>query len=411
MSIVTEYHELTQGIKDRPLHPKVWLKRAAFFLKAEYPVLSCADAYKAYLLADSDFKTKEEYRCNLEETVLKSLRNEARFALAKSLIELDDPTYAGDCLDEIEGEEGEETPAKELLETAVNSKWDEIERTDKRPSFKHIEYPWMAIKHQTRGDDVLTRPRRELARYGLELKQSTVSRDPRVLGVFAKRDFVAGSIIAERLDTEIVEVKEVSADKDMTTFIQAILRDNVQKALVSEHFHLLDHKVISTLTGNYNSRETFSFEDHIVDIFEILAPRFHVYEEGFDYWVILTALSRIRNNRFWHNGWEGVQDIFSFINHSCSWNTHWDLPRLPNQMRLSARKKISQGEELFVSYLGDGDSKMSVSKRRQMLTGWFNGDCMCSKCKREAEALDRNKRSRDSDDQEGGKKKARKSIK
>lgn len=51
---------------------------------------------------------------------------------------------------------------------------------------------------------------------------------------------------------------------------------------------------------------------------------------------------------------------------------------------LFTTREVGTGEELCISYIGQGGNEMGVRERRRKLMGWFGMDCGCGKCVREA---------------------------
>jgi hypothetical protein len=387
----TAYHGFTSVIKAYPLHPSCWLTRANFFLD-QYPILAVADAYKAYLLAQSDFINLEKYRSRITERNLQKYRNEARITLVRALLALHAVNDASIYLREFEGTGYSHVIGK--LAEEVRRMNLEVSLTGRTPKFERKKYPWMAERHVSRSPETLGETRKQLNRYGLELSQSTITNDPQVFGLFAKKKFRGEGPIANDLQCQIVKLTKGDRKKDVhTTYVQRLLKEHIRNSSQSSQTdHLLDEATISVLTAGYHGVEDFSMKQHVVEIFEILRPRFHIYEETFDFWVIMTVWNRIMTNCFGRKDYEGIQPLFSFFNHSCDPNTLWDLTYPPNRMQLSTLKTVFKDEELFVSYLSSDDLRKPVHSRRQLLTQWIDGDCMCSRCK--AEALGDKKRKR-----------------
>jgi hypothetical protein len=284
MSTLTEatYHELTSSIKDNPLHSFVWITHAYFFLDG-YPILAVADAYKAYLLAQPDFIPEEHDGLRIKKRNLQKSRNAARLILVHALLALDAVADAVYYLREFEGPEYSDVKDELAEEARLRSL--EVSKSGRNPSFKRQKFPWMAEKHASRSQESLRETRKQLAHYGLELKQSTVTDDPQVFGLFAKKNVLAKSLVATDLKCQIVKLKGKPGDpEDLTNYIQWMLKDHVRKASESSQTkHLLDDATTSILTAVYHGVDEFSMKHHVVDIFEILKPRFHVYEETFDF--------------------------------------------------------------------------------------------------------------------------------
>jgi hypothetical protein len=69
------------------------------------------------------------------------------------------------------------------------------------------------------------------------------------------------------------------------------------------------------------------------------------------------------------------------FNHSCNPNVEWKREDGSTTVRFFARRNIRQDEELFCSYINVGDA--SLEERAELLWPWFEGPCLCDRCKTE----------------------------
>jgi hypothetical protein len=70
------------------------------------------------------------------------------------------------------------------------------------------------------------------------------------------------------------------------------------------------------------------------------------------------------------------------MNHSCDPNVEWKFVNGTAEVELVALRPISQGEELFISYI---DQTMDVSHRREKLRSLYGFLCECWRCITELE--------------------------
>jgi hypothetical protein len=387
------YDGLTKELKDNPQHPAPWLARAEVFL-TQYPLLAVADSYKAYLLTRSDFKPRRGKKADLQKKTLNDLANQARLLLVHSLLRLDAVQDALVYLREID----DEKYAGTVSEIEFKVQWN-VNRSyigNKKSFFRREKYPWVEEKDVTRSDEVLETARKALGEYNLDIRQSTVVNNPQVYGVFSKDSIQAGTLIAPSLKNTLFKMKRGSGERgDETTTIKIILRKSISRAMESNECRLLDDELVAALTPSFHGVVEFSMKEDIKDIFEILRPRFHVYDEAYEFWRIMILDWRIQTNTFEYLGHEGIQEQFAFINHSCDPSLSWRLFGWPpDKMTLGALKDISEGEELFVSYISTAELRLPVHLRRKILWGWFGADCMCSRCKQESVMTENKKRKR-----------------
>lgn len=100
------------------------------------------------------------------------------------------------------------------------------------------------------------------------------------------------------------------------------------------------------------------------------------YDPGF-----MKALGRMSLNLEAHGG---LYTLHSHLNHSCTPNVsvrHLDKRTALARITVLAKRPIKAGEELLVTYV---NPEMGVQARRQELRAWGFGDCLCSRCVKEA---------------------------
>jgi hypothetical protein len=100
-------------------------------------------------------------------------------------------------------------------------------------------------------------------------------------------------------------------------------------------------------------------------------------------------LARVDNNVWTDPGIASLNILFCAFNHSCEPNVEWHIDpsngRCPT-VRLTAKRDIEAGEQLFViydQYLGTA----SLMDRRAALRRWLDADCRCVRCAWEEAAL------------------------
>lgn len=82
----------------------------------------------------------------------------------------------------------------------------------------------------------------------------------------------------------------------------------------------------------------------------------------------------------------GLYVLHSHLNHSCSPNVsvrHLEQRTALSRITLVARRDLSPGEELFITYV---NPDLPLEQRRRQLLEWGFGDCLCSRCLEEEKA-------------------------
>jgi SET domain len=135
----------------------------------------------------------------------------------------------------------------------------------------------------------------------------------------------------------------------------------------------------------------FSFEKDVVWPFNMLHQLgIDIWSNpAFDGWVLQTIKAKMRANSWEREVGEtqiqAISTLFSYFNHSCSSNAKWEHVGSGTTLKVTTIRPIVAGEEIFISYLcGEDLTLVSRAKRQERLQGWFK-ECLCSRCKREAE--------------------------
>ncbi len=84
-------------------------------------------------------------------------------------------------------------------------------------------------------------------------------------------------------------------------------------------------------------------------------------------------------------GWLLFLEDLSLFNHSCEPNVDWATQKDHRTVVMRVSRDVVAGEQLFVEYDGFEHDK-PVHERRQRLTRWIDGLCMCTRCVREEQA-------------------------
>ncbi|KAH9914053.1 SET domain-containing protein [Epithele typhae] len=120
-----------------------------------------------------------------------------------------------------------------------------------------------------------------------------------------------------------------------------------------------------------------------------------VVETLFEYEAFLQGLGRMSLNLEAHGG---LYVLHSHLNHSCNPNVsvrHLDQRTALSRITLIARRPITPGEELLITYV---NPDMPLEPRRRNLLEWGFGKCMCERCIVE----EREKKERDEVEGENG---------
>jgi hypothetical protein len=152
----------------------------------------------------------------------------------------------------------------------------------------------------------------------------------------------------------------------------------------------LEHPLIARLQplANCEHLDVFTFTESIVIPIKILEQLgVDVFANpNFDTMVLQTIWTRIANSKTGSpdpkRGFiDEITPLVPLFNHSCDPNVEYKREDSSTTIRWFAKRDISKDEELFDSYLNvDG---MSLKQREESLWPWFEGPCLCPKCKRE----------------------------
>jgi len=151
----------------------------------------------------------------------------------------------------------------------------------------------------------------------------------------------------------------------------------------------LDLPAIARLTATYHRQavKTFRLDRDfaiINDALELFG--FDIFaNQNYDTWVMFTLSARLSNNGWTNPMSVSLNPLFSLFNHSCEPNVDWAAQKDHRTVVMRVSKYVVAGEQLFVEYDGFEHDK-PVDERRERLTRWIDGPCMCSRCVREEQA-------------------------
>jgi len=163
--------------------------------------------------------------------------------------------------------------------------------------------------------------------------------------------------------------------------------------------HPLHAPLVKQLTAMYDGKkqQPFDLKTNITSTFKMLTCLgIDIFaNHNFDTWVLQTLRARIGNNarEYSVNGHAhiAINPLHSFFNHSCDPNVKWEDDKATHSstIRMYTLRRVSEGEELFISYQDELSDKPYL-ERRKVLREWLGFDCQCTKCKDE-QAADRSK--------------------
>lgn len=151
----------------------------------------------------------------------------------------------------------------------------------------------------------------------------------------------------------------------------------------------LDLPAIARLTATYHRQapKTFRLDREfaiINDALELFG--FDIFaNQNYDTWVLFTLSARLSNNSWTNPMSVSLNPLFSLFNHSCEPNVNWATQKDHGTVVMRVSRDVVAGEQLFVEYDGFEHDK-PVEERRERLTRWIDGPCMCSRCVREEQA-------------------------
>lgn len=152
----------------------------------------------------------------------------------------------------------------------------------------------------------------------------------------------------------------------------------------------LDHPLIARLKplANKNHLDVFTLNESIIIPIKILEQLgVDVFaNRNFDTEVLHSIWTRLANNKAGsldpRLGFvDEITPHLPLFNHSCAPNVEWRRETGSTTVRFFAIKPVTMGKELFCSYVNvDG---ILVEQRQDLLSPWFEGPCLCSRCTEE----------------------------
>lgn len=156
--------------------------------------------------------------------------------------------------------------------------------------------------------------------------------------------------------------------------------------------HPLDHPLVARMTATYRASKAkhFDYENEIVVVFEAL-QEFGIdifANHNFDTWIIFVLGTRIDTNSWSDPNTACLNSLFALFNHSCEPNVAWQTQNDHRTMHMTTKRRIQDGEQLFVEYDSYMNDK-SLEERRKRLRRWLDGPCQCTRCVREEVEMSR----------------------
>ena len=108
-------------------------------------------------------------------------------------------------------------------------------------------------------------------------------------------------------------------------------------------------------------------------------------DERFDTWILFTVAARLDNNCWSNPTCRVLSPLFSLFNHSCEPNVGWASSTDHCGIKVTTKRDIKAGEQLYLEYDSFVRDK-PVQQRRERLSRWIEGPCMCTRCVREEKA-------------------------
>jgi hypothetical protein len=173
--------------------------------------------------------------------------------------------------------------------------------------------------------------------------------------------------------------------------LRARILEDCRKSAVK---HPLEQPVVAQLIACYreHDKREIDAEIHFNILNKVLQKQLKVdifADHRYDTWVLYTLLARIENNAWSDPGIASLNILFCAFNHSCEPNLDWHVYSTHGQnttIKLSAKRDIKAGEQLFVIY-DQYLIQAPLIERRAAMSRWLDADCQCVKCVREEAAL------------------------
>ena len=157
----------------------------------------------------------------------------------------------------------------------------------------------------------------------------------------------------------------------------------------------LDHPLIARLQplANCSHLDVFTLNESVTTPLRILMQLgVDIFTaQNFSTMVLHTIWTRLANNKA--GSWEPrlgfVDAITPFLpsfNHSCEPNVEYKKEEGTTTIRFFALRDMEEGEEMFDSYQDVED--LPVEQRFERMWPWFEGPCLCLRCKREARRVE-----------------------
>lgn len=109
-------------------------------------------------------------------------------------------------------------------------------------------------------------------------------------------------------------------------------------------------------------------------------------DQHFDTWVLFTIAARLDNNSWSTPTCAVLNPLFSLFNHSCDPNVDWKSSNDHRTIKMTTKRDVAKDEQLFVEY-DSFEHKKPLAQRRERLSRWIDGPCLCSRCVREEREL------------------------
>lgn len=186
--------------------------------------------------------------------------------------------------------------------------------------------------------------------------------------------------------------------------------------------HPLDHSLVARLTPNYRDPDDEGIEPESFYLASDIAVPLRALQQfgidifaqlEWDTWVLFTVSQRQLNNVCGDAISGSLMPLFSLFNHSCEPNVEWSRVMGKRDggeemddwgdpidaaswsvdhetVTVTTAWDIRKGEQLFVEY-DSFEHDHAVTDRRRRLRKWLSGDCMCTRCVKEAGAEERGK--------------------